>query len=427
MDVRSVLFLSLIIFCDALYAASFDCDKATTAIEHAICDSEPLGELDKRLSQVFFAIKSGANSDAFSSLLNSQRSWLKQRNKTCGNYKGEALSSCLIAEYQDRIKRLDKLLNPKYPSLNEVYDVCHSVSDRQRIVSDNGFSSSQENVSFDINNDGQEEKSTACSLGTMEVACRKFFDGNGEWLRLTASDPRLIRDPYNMMSDIDYFRVNGKVYSQHYDDQIGGFIRYVSADNTGHLLCAWEYQHRHIIIPAAINEATRKICEAVDQGKVSYVHLSDPAVMPRSETFRVRGSPSRITGQGYLDINNDGKDELVAAIEYHSGAGRGCSYRYYDELSQDGKTFKHGRAATPLLQMQNVRFTNQTLGQHPGHPSCGGSNNRIFRYQGKLYVHMETDPVGEVAILKGDRFSTVCKAPKTTSSRFIYMWPDSVE
>ncbi|ASP38330.1 hypothetical protein CHH28_06390 [Bacterioplanes sanyensis] len=419
MDVRWIVIPLLGLLAAAVQAASFDCERASTKVEHAICDNKPLGELDEQLSQVFSTIKSDANSNAFSSLLNSQRSWLKQRNKICGGYTDENLSNCLIAKYQGRIKRLKKLLNTQYPSLNEVYGVCHSVSDSQEIVRDGSYSQPEDAV-FDINNDGKNEKSAACSpYGTSDLPCREFFDSNGDRVRFSVSDPRLIRDPYNMMPIVEYFRAQGRVYSKHSDLQVGTYIGYVSPDNTRHLLCAWDYQNHYQFSPVAENSAENKVCDAVNRGNVNYLHLSDPAVMDRSETLRVRGSPSRITGQGYLDINNDGKDELVAAVEYASG----CSYRYYDELSQDGKTFKYSRVSTPLLQMQGVRFRSHNLDHHPGAPNCGGTKNRLFRYQGVVYYHMINGSDQTVSTLQGEDIIPVCLAKRTISSELIDIWP----
>lgn len=62
---------------------SFDCGKATTATELAICGSSDLGELDRAIARNYSAAYEGAQGAAREQLLADQRSWLAQRD-ACG-------------------------------------------------------------------------------------------------------------------------------------------------------------------------------------------------------------------------------------------------------------------------------------------------------------------------------------------------------
>jgi uncharacterized protein len=78
---------------------SFDCSKAATAVETAICADEnsDLAVRDRALSRLFSSLKEEGGHDK---LLSAQQAWLKQRNG-CG---GDA--SCLRRSYDERLAKL---------------------------------------------------------------------------------------------------------------------------------------------------------------------------------------------------------------------------------------------------------------------------------------------------------------------------------
>lgn len=82
----------------SLFAASFDCTKATTNVEKMICADEQLSQLDTKLSQIyssFYFLTQEIKSD--------QRAWMKKRN-TCKE------SSCVKTFYQQRVEELNTSL-----------------------------------------------------------------------------------------------------------------------------------------------------------------------------------------------------------------------------------------------------------------------------------------------------------------------------
>lgn len=50
---KNILLASLLVASPAAFAASFDCQKASTEIEHKICDNERLSKLDEQLSSTY--------------------------------------------------------------------------------------------------------------------------------------------------------------------------------------------------------------------------------------------------------------------------------------------------------------------------------------------------------------------------------------
>lgn len=88
-------------------AASFDCNKAQTPIEHAICDDAQLSALDSELAEAYQRAIKGQG-DAAEQLRAQQRAWLKSRAPG-----GRVDSAALKDAYRARIDELKAL--PVFP------------------------------------------------------------------------------------------------------------------------------------------------------------------------------------------------------------------------------------------------------------------------------------------------------------------------
>ena len=84
-------------------AASFDCAKASTPTEHAICDNPQLSSLDEQTAGLYYTLISGGAPDATASVADvkaQQVKFLQQRNACGANY------NCLIDAYTSQIMYL---------------------------------------------------------------------------------------------------------------------------------------------------------------------------------------------------------------------------------------------------------------------------------------------------------------------------------
>ncbi len=97
------IFLFLIAWATNSFAQSFDCSKASSADERAICGSPELSWLDTRLNRLYAIAVKKLNRPNLQNLANQQRIWLVSR-KRCG---GDFL--CLIKRYETRIDDLEYL------------------------------------------------------------------------------------------------------------------------------------------------------------------------------------------------------------------------------------------------------------------------------------------------------------------------------
>lgn len=84
---------------------SFDCDKAATPVEKAICADPALAAQDVELARLLKEVRLGhATVDAREQLRTLQRQWLKQRDAACGESSDRA--ACLAAQYRAQHERV---------------------------------------------------------------------------------------------------------------------------------------------------------------------------------------------------------------------------------------------------------------------------------------------------------------------------------
>jgi ankyrin repeat protein len=88
----------LLVIAGNVFAASFDCEKATSEVEKLICGDEELSKLDDSLNRAYLlALK---RKDIKAETIENQKQWLKNERDTCRN------AGCIKAAYETRIKEL---------------------------------------------------------------------------------------------------------------------------------------------------------------------------------------------------------------------------------------------------------------------------------------------------------------------------------
>lgn len=111
--VALVLFATIIVSPAA--AASFDCTKAATPFEHAICDIPDLSAADEVLAKAFATATGGLTKTAANTMRADQRNWLDFAQRACtddaqpltsGTYDDDA-KSCLVDTFNARNRALE--------------------------------------------------------------------------------------------------------------------------------------------------------------------------------------------------------------------------------------------------------------------------------------------------------------------------------
>ena len=96
--------IALGVFSATAQAVSFDCQKAATFVEKAVCQDPVLSVLDDKLSAAFnTALNNSSNPKA---LKKQQLNWLKTKRNICQT------NACLEKAYSERIVELSNVANP---------------------------------------------------------------------------------------------------------------------------------------------------------------------------------------------------------------------------------------------------------------------------------------------------------------------------
>jgi uncharacterized protein len=99
--VKHLLLVSVVTAAVPAQAASFDCTKAATPVETAICANSELSELDETAAR-YYRNAQDTLPGAKACVLADQRAWLQVRNR-CGD------DACLKEAYLNRLAELDKV------------------------------------------------------------------------------------------------------------------------------------------------------------------------------------------------------------------------------------------------------------------------------------------------------------------------------
>ena len=84
--------------------ASFDCKKASTPVERAICQGNYTAELDGAMDELYRAVLAKSEPAQRAQVEAAQRQWLNQRNTACGRAKPDI--ECIARLYKQRIVAL---------------------------------------------------------------------------------------------------------------------------------------------------------------------------------------------------------------------------------------------------------------------------------------------------------------------------------
>jgi len=99
-------------------AASFDCQKASTTVERAICASPELSELDSTLGAHYSRAIAKLAPDQRDALRSGQRAWLQTRN-ACAT-EPDKLTACLQPLLSQRVVAVGKLTQPDTAALDAI-------------------------------------------------------------------------------------------------------------------------------------------------------------------------------------------------------------------------------------------------------------------------------------------------------------------
>jgi tetratricopeptide (TPR) repeat protein len=267
----------------------------------------------------------------------------------------------------------------------------------------------------DLNGDGKTERVQITYEGTAHYPYMQVFDVKlGTAVEISEPD-KDFNGPW--ADSIGLVPFNGQTYVLHYS--MGGYPV---------LLTAFNENFQEQIICRFANEPIETVGEGSEDKKLCAVILKEghPSYLPFMEEHSVNPQANELIEAstekaGMVDVDNDGKEEPIVAIQYASGAGAGCDYNYFALLNSDRTSLAPGRVRDLLVQMQGLE---QEHFRHPV-PSCRGNVTGWFRLSGITYYETKfrgDDPSSllsafhDVSYIKDDGVHKVCEfvfAPRT--------------
>jgi len=98
--------------------AGFDCSRAATPIERAICGNAELAAADRAMMVDYASLTAKLDPQGRAHLEADQARWLRNRERACAG-EAEDAEECLAARYRDRAGRLKLLADGAYPFVSE--------------------------------------------------------------------------------------------------------------------------------------------------------------------------------------------------------------------------------------------------------------------------------------------------------------------
>jgi uncharacterized protein YjbI with pentapeptide repeats/uncharacterized protein len=111
------------------------CDNAKTKVERSICSDLTLADLDARLNESYLRARHGLSPDQAAELQQSQRAWLKKRNRC---ERQLVTTPCLVRAYEARLAELNQVV-AKPVDVSQSLASQREVREIQQILTESGY------------------------------------------------------------------------------------------------------------------------------------------------------------------------------------------------------------------------------------------------------------------------------------------------
>jgi uncharacterized protein len=98
--------------------ASFDCSKASTSIEQAICRDPELTKADRNMAAAYAVLAAKLSGPAKDALVKDQVQWIADRNRACAS-DTDGIAPCLKVMYASRTANLHAFADGPYPFISQ--------------------------------------------------------------------------------------------------------------------------------------------------------------------------------------------------------------------------------------------------------------------------------------------------------------------
>ena len=211
-----------------------------------------------------------------------------------------------------------------------------------------------------------------------------------------------------------WLRYRGRVYTLYFDAEslrYPSYLGYIDAANREHLVCDFESNDKEALHPVGGHDADA-LCRALADGQVSYASVAE--MQDADPDIPSDRWVTRVAGRIAVDFANRGTPAQLALLAYESGAGRGCSFSYFDVVA-DAMIVSSGEAHAALMKLQDAELTTNGSEVYTS-GRCDGGTPRWFVHDGVTYLDLVggpdvrgSEPFHEVRLVRGTQVETRCK------------------
>jgi uncharacterized protein YecT (DUF1311 family) len=329
---------------------SFDCNKAITTAEKIVCADEKLSHLDKQLSQTYkqvLAVSSNVNE-----VRQSQRNWLIGHRNKCTD------KACLEKAYDRRISEIVKgtMTNAKAQAIcNTIVGAVNDGTIMKRFESFRAATQKEQKIlkesqpdlsnfyvvsrALKINSKGNVRTIGLIQGGGTCSACYIIDIAAKETERYPPDDDKE-RLRWAGWGECDYFLfVDGEPIIMTgnfgWGESSASLVTWLAPDGAKRALCYLGPSGE--IKTNTVHNEDLDLCQAVTAGSVKSLPWPEPVSVAQEKLYEagIRAD----SGKGVvMDIDMDGKKEMIALFDYVSSAGCGSFHQWLLELTSDGQS-----------------------------------------------------------------------------------------
>jgi ankyrin repeat protein len=249
---------------------------------------------------------------------------------------------------------------------------------------------------MDINNDGVMERVFVESQGTAHFENFSVYKLKTD----EAIEPKELwdadwsDDKERWAADRAFVEYEGATYVLGKTDQSLSYLLYINPKNEMQIVC--EFGQREKPIQLLRKSHDDKVCKSAINDQLTYVEYDKLHSLSYNEIQNAGFYETTPSDKAALiDINNDGKKELVVNLQLTSGRGRGCDSNFPAVLTAD-----------------RTSIDKSYEGKLPS-GSCGGTKVLPFILNGKTYLdEKQTSPNADhrqVYMLDKNELKTICE------------------
>ncbi len=378
-----------------LSAAGFDCNLASTEIEKKICTNTTLSSLDSELTIQYTTLLGESNNPQQFKI--EQRQWLKNTRNKCIDV------NCLIDVYNLRIQQLyfiSKTLDNDTAKkiCNEILSQFNNgtiennfealqpstLDEKTAYSKSNNFSYLNGTFNIDINGENKKLSSinTAGTCGSGYIFDSEnqtqetdlYNDQNDEnlrWAHWGYYDSLMLMQDQAILITGNFFNKNSITLASWLDNK-----------GKRHPLCSFSAKKETQV--SIINSKNDNLCNKVKSQSILNFIVQNPSNKIKSDAPPEGGLGVPRIKTSALDLDNDGKQDLIGIYEYDSSSGCGAFVQRLRELNQDTLDAEMSDLNN---QLERGMFQFASWGPILGTtPESWWHSVQLFNYENKAYL-----------------------------------------